>query len=524
MEVNVVEKMTLREKIGQMVMAGFPATNISTEFKRLVQEYKIANVILFSHNIESKKQLSELCAELQGLINNNTGYPAFISVDQEGGMVSRMPGDATNIPSAMAIAATGDPDNAYKAGLLTGKELCAVGININIAPDLDINSNKDNPVIGVRSYGDQKDQVSSFGIEMMKGLRDGQVLPVIKHFPGHGDTAVDSHLGLPRIDKSVDELLANELVPFKTAINNGAEAVMTSHILFPKIEKNNLPATMSRELITGLLREKLSFNGLIFSDCLEMNAIKNYYGTAKGALEAIKAGVNIVCVSHTAELVEETVKIIENAVLSGELSVDIINDSVKKILKYKENCCGYSAAKQDIYIVGCKEHRDEVRRISRDSITLVNCEGGHMPYIGDKTLFVGSYANRSTLASSSINKEFNFPEYMAEVFGGDFIITPLMPADDDIKDVLHRAGEYKSVVFATYNGHLNLGQIELANRLCDMNENVIIVALRNPYDLGMIDKRACTLAAYEYTTLAFESLVNVFKEIQIPTGKLSVNI
>ncbi|MHB8066058.1 MAG: beta-N-acetylhexosaminidase [Ruminiclostridium sp.] len=520
----MLEKMTLREKIGQMLMAGFPTTNLSTEYKRLIQEYKIANVILFSHNIKNKKQLSELCAELQEMIKANTGYPAFISVDQEGGMVARMSGDATNIPGAMSVAATGDPDNAYIVGLITGKELHALGINVNMAPDLDINLNKNNPVIGVRAYGDQKETVTAFGIKMMKGLKDGQVLSVIKHFPGHGDTAVDSHLGLPLIDKSVDELMMNELVPFKAAISNGAEGVMTSHILFPQIEKNNKPATMSREIMTDLLREKLGFNGLVFSDCLEMNAIKTYYGTAKGALEAIKAGVNIVGISHTAELVEETVRIIEEAVKIGELPVDIINASVKKILKYKEKYAQCDILKQDISVVGCEEHKRMARHISKNSITLVQSHGEKLPAIGKGSLFVGPYANKSTVASSPINKEFNFPEYMAKVFEGDFITIPTNPSQCDIENVLQRAGNFESVVIGTYNGHLNLGQIELVNKLCNVNDNVVVVALRNPYDLGMIDERAYSLAAYEYTTLAFESLVNVFKGIETPTGKLSVKI
>ncbi|HEX2924769.1 MAG TPA: glycoside hydrolase family 3 N-terminal domain-containing protein, partial [Ruminiclostridium sp.] len=189
----MLENMTLREKIGQMLMTGFPASNISPEYIRLVKEYKVGNTILFSHNIENKFQVRKLCIELKELIDNNTGYQPFIAVDQEGGMVTRLPEDATNFPGAMAIAATGKRQNAYIAGSITGRELAALGINVNMAPDMDINSNKNNPVIGVRAFGDNKEQVSLFGLEMMKGLREAQVLPIIKHFPGHGDTAVDSH-------------------------------------------------------------------------------------------------------------------------------------------------------------------------------------------------------------------------------------------------------------------------------------------------------------------------------------------
>lgn len=519
----MLEKMTLREKIGQMIMAGFPASNISPEYKRLVEEYKIGNTILFSHNIETSFQVRKLCSELTGLIENNTGCRPFIAVDQEGGTVTRLPDDATIFPGAMAIAATGEPCNAYNAGYATGTELGALGINVNMAPVLDINSNKNNPVIGVRAFGDSKEQVAGFGMEMMKGLVDAHVLPIIKHFPGHGDTAVDSHIGLPVIDKSLTELMSNEIVPFYKAINNGAEAVMTSHILFPQIENNNKPATMSYRIITGLLRLQLGFEGLIFSDCLEMDAVKKYYGTAEGALEAVKAGVNIVCISHTPELAEQAVKLIEEAVQNGELSIETIDKSVKLIIDFKKK---YQSAgcDENISIVGSPEHKALAAGIRKKSITPVNCKSRVLPPVDSHTLFMGSYASRSTLASSSADKSFSFPEYMAGEFAGQFLLTSVNPTAEEIKEVLEKAEGYKTVVYGTYNGHLNPGQLELANRLCENKENVIAVALRNPYDLGGIDKRAFRLAAYEYTTQVFEILSEIFKGNIAPSGKLPVDI
>lgn len=520
----MLEKMTLREKIGQIIMAGFPASNISPEYKRLVEEYKIGNTILFSHNIETSSQVRKLCSELAELIENNTGCQPFIAVDQEGGMVTRLPRDATIFPGAMAIAATGDPVNAYRAGHATGRELGALGINVNMAPVLDINSNRNNPVIGVRAFGDSKEQVSVFGMEMMKGLIDAQVLPIIKHFPGHGDTAVDSHIGLPVIDKSLSELMSNEIVPFHNAINNGAEAVMTSHILFPQIENNNKPATMSHRIITGLLREQLGFEGLVFSDCLEMDAVKKYYGTAKGALEAVKAGVNIVCISHTPELVEQAVKLMEEAVQNGELPVETIDKSVKKIIAFKRKYRAAGYGGDDIAIVGCPGHKTLAADIREKSITSVGAKGRGFPPVDSNTLFIGSYAGRSTLASSSADKSFSFPEYMAREFSGQFLLTSVNPTAEEMAEVLQKAREYKTVVYGTYNGHLNPGQLELVSRLCGNNENVIAVALRNPYDLGSIDARAYKLAAYEYTTQVFDILSEIFRGSIIPAGKLPVDI
>jgi Beta-glucosidase-related glycosidases len=520
----MLQTMTLRQKIGQMIMMGFPASEVTPELRQTLEEYQIGNIILFTHNVVSKVQLNRLCADLQETIQQNTGHAAFISMDQEGGMVARMPADAVSMPAAMAIAATGNPRNAYLAGKITGLELRALGVNMDLAPDMDINSNPDNPVIGVRSFGDTKETVIAFGMEMMKGLRDGGVLPVIKHFPGHGDTAVDSHLGLPKVEKTLEQLEQNELIPFKAAIENGAAGVMSSHILFPNIEKENIPCTMSHELLTGLLREKYGFDGLILTDCLEMDAIRKYYGTAQGALAAIRAGANLLCISHTAALVEETVQTVEQAVHSGELSEDVINAAVEKILKYKARYAEGQVASQQLSGVSSSTHRMEIERISEESITLVHQGNALLPLNGRRTLFVGCYANRTTLASSSVNKDFNFSEYMAEHLDGDYLVTPINPTEQEMEQIMEKAQSYQLIVFGMYNGQRKSGQIELANRLCSVCGSVTAVSLFNPYDLASIDEQATKIAAYEYTVLSFNTLIRVFNGEVIPQGKLSVQI
>lgn len=208
----------------------------------------------------------------------------------------------------------------------------------------------------------------------MRGLQDGGVMPVIKHFPGHGDTSVDSHLGLPKVKKTLEELEQNELVPFKAAIREGGCGVMSSHILFPAIEKEDLPCTMSHTMLTGLLKNELGFEGLVLTDCLEMDAIQKYYGTAKGALAAIRAGAEILCISHTAELVKETVELVERAVMSGDLSENIIDMAVEKILKFKLKYAEYTAGMPSNFNIGSDSHKTEIARISEESITLVHWE------------------------------------------------------------------------------------------------------------------------------------------------------
>ena len=282
-------ELTLKAMIGQRLVAGFPGYEITDALRSVVKEYKVGNIILFAENVRDCAQLRRLCAQLQELIRGETGLPAFITIDQEGGVVSRLGEDAAVVPGAMCVSATGNPHNAWTAGYITGRELAALGVNFDLAPVMDVNSNPQNPVIGVRSYGDTPETVARFGVEMIRGLREGGVLSCAKHFPGHGDTAVDSHLSLPRVDKSLAELEACELIPFRAAIEAGVPAVMTTHILFPQLEPDGVPATMSRRIITGLLKERLGFQGLVVSDCMMMQAIEKYFGTVNGVVAAARA-------------------------------------------------------------------------------------------------------------------------------------------------------------------------------------------------------------------------------------------
>ena len=332
--------MDIREKTGQRLVFGFPGTTIPAEFAALVREYKIGNVILFRYNIESLAQLARLCADIQSLIRGATGHDAFITIDQEGGMVTRLPWDAVNVPGSMALAATGKPENAALAAEITARQLRGVGVNFNLAPDLDVNSNPMNPVIGVRSFGDDPQRVALFGAKAVEGYRNGGMLCCGKHFPGHGDTAVDSHIGLPCIEKTLSELEACELLPFRAAIEAGIPAIMSSHILFPKIEPNGVPATMSRTIMHGLLRETLGFDGLILSDCMVMDAIRQHYGTAHGVVEAMRAGVDMVFVSSNAAMQRESAAAALAAAESGAIDARELDESVRRILRGERRAGG----------------------------------------------------------------------------------------------------------------------------------------------------------------------------------------
>ena len=272
--------MTVDIKIaaGQRLMAGLPGTELDPGFVSLVRECKVGNVILFRRNVKSAAQLERLCTSLRRLIVAETGFEPFIAIDQEGGVVSRFSPDMAITPGAMALAAAGG-DAPYRAARITAQQLRAAGVNFDLAPVLDVNSNPLNPVIGVRSFGDVPEEAAERALGFMRGLLDGGIMACGKHFPGHGDTDTDSHIGLPKVDKSREELEKCELLPFRRAIEAGIPAIMTSHVLFPAIEPEKLPATMSRRILTGLLREEMGFNRYTYSDCMEMDAVAKYYGT-----------------------------------------------------------------------------------------------------------------------------------------------------------------------------------------------------------------------------------------------------
>ncbi len=516
-----MKALDLQTQIGQRLAVGFPGYEIPSDLAELVRRYHVGNIILFAENIRDNGQLKRLCRELQELIAGETGFPAFIGIDQEGGVVSRLGPDAATPPSAMCVAATGDPRNAYEAGLITGRELRALGVNFDFAPDMDVNSNPQNPVIGVRSYGDTPEIVARYGTEMMRGLTDGGVLCCAKHFPGHGDTALDSHLSLPIVDKSLAELEACELKPFRAAIAAGVPAIMTTHILFPQLEPEKTPATMSRRIITGLLKETLGFTGLVVSDCMMMQAIQAYYGTVNGILAAVGAGVDLVLSSHSIEYARKACEAMREAVLDGGLSAEEMKASAEKIISAK---AALAPAPDNADIVGCEAHRQTVRRIMDQGLTLVGSPTGECPPLGQKPLFMGCHPFRPTIASNPEDESVSFPETMRSLLGGEAVNTPTDPTDEEIGSLALRAAGHSAVVIGTYNGHIKTGQLKLVRALARLDAPVICVALRNPYDLLGLPDGVTRIAAYEYDSLSMEAVARLLRGEQRASGRLPLSI
>lgn len=327
-----IESMTLDEKIGQLFIVGFEGETVNDEIVDLISNRKVGGLILFARNIVNSSQLIELNNSLRKI---QSDIPLFISVDEEGGLVSRVPNEFEALPSSGEIGNYNSEEISYKVGAIIAKELKALGFNMDFAPVLDINSNPNNTVIGERAFGDNADIVTRLGIKTMEGIRDGGIIPVVKHFPGHGDTDVDSHYGLPIVTKTLDELNSLEFIPFKEAINNGADVVMISSIILSSIDSEN-PSTMSEKVMTDILRGDLGFDGVIATDDMTMAAIMDNYNLTDAVVMSIKSGADLVLVCHGYDNILNSILAVKDAVNSGIISEERIDESVDRILKLKE--------------------------------------------------------------------------------------------------------------------------------------------------------------------------------------------
>jgi beta-N-acetylhexosaminidase len=330
-----IKKMTISEKVGQMLMVGIDGVKVSTASASFIQKEHIGGAIINGYNVQSPTQLLDLNNQFRKINAQENKIPIFISVDEEGGKVSRMPPGIMNLPNSKDIGDKNDVNIASKVGVAIGERVKAFGFNMTMSPVMDINSNPNNPIIGVRSFGNNADVVTRMGVAEMQAIQKENIIPVIKHFPGHGDTDVDSHKGLPIVHNDINRLNALELVPFKKAIQQNADMTMVAHILIPKIDPQ-YPSSLSKIVVTDLLRKKLHFSGVIITDDLTMGAILQNYDIGDAVVKAIQAGNDIALVCHGLDNQMKAKNAILAAVKDGKISEQQINNSVYRILKLKK--------------------------------------------------------------------------------------------------------------------------------------------------------------------------------------------
>lgn len=412
---SLMENMTLRDKITQMMMVDFrywdnntsdkiPQQNFTVmndQVRKAVEDFNFGAVIFFAQNLVSTEQSFNLSYAFQEAATKDGGIPLIICADQEGGSVYRL-GSGTALPGNMALGATGNPEYAKDAGRVIGSELISVGINTNLSPVVDVNNNANNPVIGLRSYSDDAQYVGVMASEVISGMSEHNVIGCAKHFPGHGDTATDSHYGLPIVNKTLDELNNCELLPYNVAIENGIKMIMTAHILYPELEKDtiysektkkneSLPATMSDDIITKLLKTEMGFEGIVVTDAMNMSAISSKWSQSQAAINAINAGVDMLCMPcylHSPDDLRNLETIINNiikAVNDGKISESRIDDAVYRILniKYLSNILNTKPSdltlEKALNTVGSTENREIEREISAAAVTVVKNSKNTLP-------------------------------------------------------------------------------------------------------------------------------------------------
>lgn len=495
--------LTIKQKLGQLFMFGFNGHNAPEHMEMLFRDYHIGGIIYFRRNTALPGQISELSAKLQQLAAPYSSIPLSIAVDQEGGMVARIDREVTVLPGQMTLGATGNAELAYEAGRISAMELAQLGITVNFAPVLDVNNNPLNPVIGIRSFGEQPELVAQLGSRMIAGYQETGVSACAKHFPGHGDTTADSHQELPAVAHSLERIHEVELVPFKAAIAADVDMIMTAHVQFPALEPEGRPATLSYRVLTELLREELGYEGLIVTDCLEMNAISQGIGVAQGAVEAFKAGADLILVSHRLDRQLEAFHALEAAVAAGEISEARVDESVARIVQLKQKQQQrMEQAKTGYTPIGDAKSLLSCEAMMEQAITLVQDKQTNLPLAADAaTLVIWPEVRQSTEVDEVIEQELTLGKQLAALgLQVDELVVGTEPTEAELALFMEKlqSGEVKQVVMGMYNAAFSAGQEQLVNLLrANPDVKVVFVSLRNPYDIALLGENDSYVCAYE---------------------------
>lgn len=538
---DLVSHMSLRDKITQMMMVDFRQwgsqdfTVMNDQVQKIMEDYGFGGVIYFANNIKTTEDTFNLTQAFQQAATKNGGIPLLIAADQEGGSVYRL-GTGTALPGNMALGATYELSGtkyAYEAGKIIGSELSVLGINVNLAPVVDVNNNPNNPVIGLRSYSDDATAVGQLASAQIAGMKQFQVIGCVKHFPGHGDTATDSHYGLPVVDKSLEQLLENELKPYEIAIAEGVEMVMAAHILYPQLEQDRvlsqktgkeeaLPATLSDDIITGLLKGQMGFPGVVITDAMNMAGITDTFLQTQAAVLAISAGVDMLCMPTSGvytpqdlSRIDDIIDSITQAVEQGKIPQSRINDAVTRILTLKKDRGvlsydpqAYTLEKAQT-VVGGEENRSMERQMAAAAVTVVRNDKDTLPLkiaADSKVLVLVPYNNEMgqiVMAWNRAHQAGLIPE------GAQLEVKRFQKTDSGGYSNHNNGIQWADVVIV-------ISEISSANRYCSTNSQnwlyagpngytkyakslgkaTVVMSADKPYDVQMYPYADAVLAVY----------------------------
>lgn len=505
------------------MMVGFDGTCLTKELEELISNEKIGSVILFARNIESAEQVAKLTESLQEHAKSSGHkHPLIIATDQENGIVSRLDQFTLELPGNMLLGAVDDYQTTYDVSAATAKILKRLGINLNLAPVLDCNSNPDNPVIGVRSFGENPQKVARHGVEFINGHRDAGIIACGKHFPGHGDTHQDSHHELPVVSSSLEQLKEIEFVPFAEAIKNDVASLMISHVHYPAIDDNpKTPASLSEKVINGLLRREMDYKGLVLTDCLEMNAVSKTVGTPEGALRALKSGADILMVSHTYAEQIKTIDHIEQAVLRGELKMETIDSALSRINKVKESYLQWETEFPETTLDEEVEANQVLAQTAFEQGVTVVERGASLPK--SEKLHIHALwmlENSQTIVEDKKSINFSINDLIQNLTG---VSASEQSLNNDVANLAGNAGKADVIVLLTDISKPNQRQLELIKSIPNQ-ENLIVAAIKSPYVLSYFKEAGTLIATYGSSEKALQTCMGIIAGKIQPKGRLPITI
>lgn len=470
--------MTLQQQIGNCFMVGFQGTTAPSYLLEWLAEGRVGGVILFGRNIESPSQVAALTRSLHAAAM----YPILVSIDQEGGTVARLRGVFTESPGAMALSNTDNPEHAFTAYATLGQEMRELGINWNYAPVVDLLLNRENPTVGTRSFGMTAERVGRFARAAVRGLQQSHVAACAKHFPGLGNTPIDTHVALATLDTPLEHLIAHDLLPYREVIAQGVDSIMTTHTRFLALDSQH-PATLSPVIVRRLLREELGYQGVVTTDCLEMKAIADHYGAGESAIMALLGDVDIVLFSHTRDTQQVAIEAVTDAVKGGRVSQARLDTANQRRAHLVEQVAIGSISDAQVHNV---QRQQTMITIAEQALSLLKGAAPEMVF-DDQVVFVefasalesevmeegGSTGIRTLLDTLDMQ-----PRYIG-----------LKPYGEDsrVDEALMLAQQAKVTIIATRNAHLLPEQADRARRIAEAAHSVVHVCLRNPFDAGIIE-------------------------------------
>ncbi|MFT3895824.1 MAG: glycoside hydrolase family 3 N-terminal domain-containing protein [Anaerolineales bacterium] len=521
--------MDVEHLVGQKLLFAFHGKDsLSPEIINSFESYHPSGISLFrSLNMGTASQIKALTQALQKLAHELGLPPLLIATDQEGGQLMAF-GDGTPLPGNMALGATRSPELARKAGEVLGREMAALGINIDYAPSADVNINPRNPVVGVRSFGEEPELVGELAAAMVEGIQSQGVAATVKHFPGHGDTASDSHHGLGTVSHSMERIQSVELVPFRSALKAEVKLVMTAHLGIPALDgPNPPPATLSSSVINGLLRKDLGYDGVVVTDAMDMHAIRQGELLREDSLRAAQAGADLLLVTSDPQDHTRAYEALLAGAQKGSLTVDDLQASVDRVMRLK-NWLTQNGTSPDLDVIQCADHMQIANEIAEKSITLVRDEKKFLPIqLGaEKRIAVViptpqdlTPADTSSYIRPALAKSIR--EYHAQT---DEFNIPLVPSEQEIASTIEQIRSYDLIVLGTINAYAEEKQAQFVRQVLQIGKPVIVVAMRLPYDLAVFPEASTYICTYSILEPAMRAVAKAMFGQAEMTGRLPVSI